>query len=102
MLFRSEMMRRRARKEAEAAADKCAKPQRDIERLLDRVRREGGSFLNAVDTPAALKALEQLVRAANTFVGEVPDATRGGTTRWTSSWTTRSRSTTPLWHACQE
>ena len=37
------------------------------------------ALLNAVDTPAALKALEQLVRAANTFVAEVPDARRGRT-----------------------
>ena len=58
------------------------------------------ALLNAVDTPAALKALEQLVRAANTFVAEVP-TTRGAgarccsasaaTTRASSSASARSR-----------
>ena len=48
-------------------------------RVAGGVRREArhrchAALLNAVDTPAALKALEQLVRAANTFVAEVPDA----------------------------
>lgn len=37
------------------------------------------ALCDSINTPAALKALEQLVRATNTYMGEVGDVARGGT-----------------------
>ena len=37
------------------------------------------ALLDSIDTPTALKALEQLIRATNVYMGAVPDVTRGAT-----------------------
>ena len=37
------------------------------------------ALCDSVDTPSALKALEQLVRSCNTYMGDVSDVSRGGT-----------------------
>lgn len=37
------------------------------------------ALLDSIDTPSAMKSLEQLIRATNTYMGEVPDGARGGT-----------------------
>ncbi len=45
--------------------------------LLEKQRAVDAALRAGIDTPSALKALEQLVRATNTYMQEVPGAERG-------------------------
>ncbi|EOD04635.1 cysteine--tRNA ligase [Emiliania huxleyi CCMP1516] len=75
-------------READTAAD--AAPQEVLHRWGDQERRLNdalvdkraavhAALLDCIDTPSAVKRLEQLIRAANSYMGEVPQPQRGAT-----------------------
>ena len=49
------------------------------ETFVDRRTAVHEALLDSIDTPSALKALEQLLRATNVYMNAVPDVTRGAT-----------------------
>jgi len=81
-------LRSRLREASEADAAPAAPPplhkwgaeERQLSATLHEKRAEVDAALrSSVDTPAALKALEQLIRATNSYLGEVGEARRGAT-----------------------
>jgi cysteinyl-tRNA synthetase len=54
--------------------------ERALQQALEEKRQAVHSaLLDSIDTPSAVKSLEQLIRATNTYMGAVPEATAGQT-----------------------
>jgi len=67
-----------ARGERGAPTFKWGKEERELNALLDEKRRAVHEALqDSINTPLAMKQLEQLLRATNIFMRDLPDATRG-------------------------
>ena len=65
---------------AQPPVHKWGEAERTLQAAFAEKRREVHACLcDSIDTPGALKALEQLVRATNSYMGQVSDVSQGGT-----------------------